>query len=318
MTVNSTDTQTPVISLVVPVFNEANCIREHLAIMLAAVGDLPEVVELVVVDDGSSDGTAEEVSQAAAADVRIRPLYFTRNFGKEAAIHAGLAAARGRCAVVLDADLQHPPSLIPTMYEYWRQGFMVVESIKTDRGRQSLLSRANAGLFYWLFKHLAGMEIIGSCDFKLLDRKVIDTYLDLPERRRFFRGLINWTGYPTARIPFEVPPCEKRPSRWSWLRLVRYALDNLTIFSSLPLQIVSLLGVFTLGAGGVLGVLSIYQKLMGIALDGFTTVILLIVSIGGTLMISLGIIGHYISLLYDEIKARPPYLLKSHQEKTKP
>jgi dolichol-phosphate mannosyltransferase len=308
----------PRVSLIVPVFNEASSIRDNLTQLLTAVDDLADAVELVVVDDGSIDDTAAELSRAAAADARIRPIHFTRNFGKEAAIHAGLTAARGDCAVVLDADLQHPPNLIPAMLSHWRQGFLVVEAIKTERGRESLAARANTGLFYWLFKHLAGMDIAGLCDFKLLDRRVIDTYLALPERRRFFRGLVYWSGYPTARIPFEVPPCESRRSRWSWLRLARYALDNLTSFSSLPLHLVGLLGAFTLGVGLVFGLLSLIQKLTGGSLDGFTTVILLIVIIGGALMISLGIIGHYLALLYDEVKGRPTYLLRPPPDRLAP
>lgn len=304
------DPKRPQVSLVVPVFNEEICIRHSLKQMISAVSDFADRVELLVVDDGSTDDTPVTLSQVADADPRIRPLYFTRNFGKEAAIYAGLSAARGDCAVVLDADLQHPPSLIPEMLTYWQKGFYVVEAIRTKRSRENFFSRINARLFYWLFNRLAGIDITGQCDFKLLDRKIIDTYLALPERRRFFQGLVQWSGYPAARIPFDVLPSNNRRSRWAFPRLVRYAIDNITSFSSIPLHIVSLLGFVTLVCGFVFGLISLYQKLTGGSLDGFTTVILLIVIIGGALMVSLGIIGHYIAMLYDEVKGRPTYLLK--------
>ncbi|WP_222932410.1 glycosyltransferase family 2 protein [Allochromatium humboldtianum] len=292
-----------------PVFNEAVSIRRNLAIILAAVDDESDI-ELIAVDDGSTDATSLELARAARDDPRIRPLYFTRNFGKEAAIHAGLVASKGACAIVLDADLQHPPALIPEMLRHWRSGFAVVECVKVDRGDESWLARVYAQSFYWMFRHFAGMDLRNHSDYKLLDRAVVELYHALPERRRFFRGLIHWAGYPTARIPFEVAERELGASRWSRLRLLRYAIDNLTSFSSLPLHLITALGFMTLALGVLIGFNSLYQKFMGVALDGFTTVNLLLIIIGGSLMIALGIIGHYLGRLYDEIKGRPPYLLK--------
>lgn len=306
------------VSLVVPVYNEAGSVAENLITILSAANRPGWSLELIAVDDGSQDGTVDEIQRAEQRDGRIRHLALTRNFGKEAAVHAGLAEANGDAVVVLDADLQHPPVLIPAMIDLWQHGFPVVEAVKTSRGVESLTSRLFASGFYWLFRRLAGMDLRDQSDFKLLDRAVVDCYLALPERKRFFRGLIHWTGYASARLPFEVPAETERSSRWSTLKLLRYALNNLTGFSSAPLYLVTVLGSITLSVGVVVGAISLYQKLAGEALDGFTTVNVLLVIIGGTLMIGMGIIGHYLACLYDEVKGRPSYILKPgspHQDK---
>ncbi|RZI43624.1 glycosyltransferase [Herbaspirillum sp. HC18] len=300
----------PTISLVVPVFNEGAIIRANLAaILAAAVGDW-YTLELIAVDDGSSDETALEIAQAAQQDERIVPISFTRNFGKEAAILAGLAHAKGDAAVVLDGDLQHPPQLIPQMLALWRQGIYVVEAVKQDRGKESLSHGLFARAFYGMFHRFANLDLRGHSDFKLLDREVIDAYLAFPERHRFFRGIIGWAQYPSAQIPFTVAERNGGTTRWGKLKLLRYAVNNITSFSSLPLKLVTYLGLITLIFGAVIGIMSLVQKFNGKALDGFTTVNLLIIIIGSAILLSLGIIGHYIARLYDEIKGRPPYVIK--------
>ena len=195
----------PLISLVVPVYNEAKNIRANLAVMLAAAGveDWYDL-ELIAVDDGSVDDSAEQLIRAAADDDRIRPVSFTRNFGKEAAVLAGLREARGDAVVVIDSDLQHPPALIPQMLALWRNGIYVVDAVKASRGKESLVQGLAARAFYGLFKHFANLDLRGHSDFKLLDRLVVDAYLALPERRHFFRGIINWANYPSAQLPFTV------------------------------------------------------------------------------------------------------------------
>lgn len=304
-------TETPLISLVVPAYNEEAIIRANLAAILeAAAGDWYRL-ELIAVDDGSQDATSAEIAEAASSDPRIQLVSFTRNFGKEAAILAGLAHAKGDATVVLDGDLQHPPQLIPRMAALWRQGVYVVEAIKGDRGNEAISNSLFARGFYGLFRRFAGLDLRGHSDFKLLDRMVVDAYLDFPERHRFFRGIIGWAQYPSAQLPFSVPErAGGGASHWSKLKLLRYAVNNITSFSSLPLKLVSYLGLITLVFGAIVAVISIMQKLEGKALDGFTTVNLLIIVIGGAILLSLGIIGHYIARLYDEIKGRPPYLIK--------
>jgi len=301
---------THLISLVVPVFNEETCIQHNLSAILKAAEGNGYDLELIAVDDGSRDGSATEISRTAEQDARIRLISLTRNFGKEAAILAGLANAKGDAVVVLDGDLQHPPELIPRMVDFWRQGLYVVEAVKTDRGSESLQQGVFAYAFYALFRRLSGLDIAGHSDFKLLDRVVVDAYLAFPERQRFFRGLIGWAKYPSAQIPFSVPERAGGSSQWSKLKLLRYAINNITSFSSLPLKLVSFVGLVTLAFGVGIGVISLMQKFEGKAIDGFTTVNLLIVIIGGAILFSLGIIGHYIARLYDEVKGRPSYLIK--------
>lgn len=301
----------PLISLIVPVFNEESQILANLQTILAVAGSEWYRLELIVVDDGSLDRSAQEIARAGAADARIRVLTFTRNFGKEAAILAGLAHARGAAVVVLDGDLQHPPRLIPEMSRLWRQGWLVVEAVKQDRGDESWSARLYARLFYALLNRLAGLDLQGHSDFKLLDRVVVDAYLAFPEQGRFFRGLIHWTHYPSVQIPFSVPErAGGGGSHWSRLKLLRYAINNITSFSSLPLRLVSLLGAVTLCIGSVFGIISLVQKINGQAIGGFTTVILLLVMIGGAILLGLGIVGHYVARLYDEVKRRPSYVIK--------
>lgn len=302
----------PVLSLVIPVFNEGSDIRKNLqTIISAAFCGEDKPMEVIAVDDGSSDNSVATILSITQTDHRIRLIELTRNFGKEAAIHAGLAAARGNAVIILDADLQHPPELIPQMVELWTRGVLVVEAIKVNRGRESLLSKFLSHLFYSLFYFFTHLNIRGLCDFKLLDRHVVDTYLAFPENQRFFRGLIGWSGYPSARIPFKVGTRQgSGGSRWSRFRLLGYAIDNITALSSLPLQIVSWTGAFSLLLGIIIGLISLWQKCQGIALDGFTTINLLIVIIGGTILMGLGIISHYLRRIYEEVKGRPGYLIK--------
>lgn len=313
----------PVLSLVIPVFNEGSHISQNLQTILSAAYcgvDMP--IELIAVDDGSTDDTVKNINALAHNDSRIILLELTRNFGKEAAIHAGLKATQGKAVIIIDADLQHPPELIPRMVDLWCSGILIVEAIKADRGTESLLSKFLSHSFYALFHFFTQLNIRGLCDFKLLDRHVVDTYLDFPENQRFFRGLIDWSGYPSARLPFSVALRKgEGGSRWGKFRLFCYAIDNITALSSMPLRIVSWTGAFSLVLGFIIAVISLWQKWQGIALDGFTTINLLIVIIGGTILMGLGIISHYLRRIYEEVKDRPSYLIKpkkiTHQRRKK-
>lgn len=298
------------ISLVVPVFNEGRHIRSNLAAMLAAVDGIGLPVELVAVDDGSADDSIAQIEALQHSESRIELIALTRNFGKEAAIFAGLEHAQGDAVIVLDADLQHPPSLIPAMIQAWQEGAEVVEAVKRERGDASPLDALFAKSFYALYRRLSGFDIDGHSDFKLLDRSIVDVYLRLPERYRFFRGLVNWLGIESTRITFDVAQRAEGGSRWHRLALLRYAINNVTAFSTIPLAIVTWLGIVTLGIGFVLGVVTLWQKATGTAESGFTTINILVILMGGSIMTSLGIIGHYIGLIYHEVKARPIYIRK--------
>lgn len=301
------------LTLVIPVYNEADGLRAHLQAILQAADALPLHSRLLVVDDGSVDGTRALVGELCAARDDVALLALNRNFGKEAAILAGLAQALRDpgCAavVVMDSDLQHPPALLAQMVELWRGGAAVVEAVKTARRTRSGPYRALANLFYRLFDRLTGLDLHNHSDFKLLDRTVVQAYLALPERTRFFRGLVGWMHYPAAQIPFEEPARTRGESKWDALRLLRLSWDSISSFTALPLQLVTLLGVITFVISLLLGAKALYDKLAGQALDGFTTVILLLLIIGSVLMFSLGLLGSYVARIYDEIKARPHYLV---------
>ena len=288
------------LSIILPAFNEQENILNAFLTIRSILDEHTIPFEIIFVDDGSTDSTY----------LRIQELSVSRNFGKEAAIFAGLEAAAGACCLVMDCDLQHPPALIPEMYHLWENGFEIVEGIKTSRGKENPFHTLCARGFYRLISSATGINMSQASDFKLLDRKAVDSLLILPERTPFFRALSSWIGFKTASIPFEVQERTAGTSKWSLWSLFKYAIRNITAFSGVPMQLVTLFGWMMLLSSIALGIQSLYRYFSGTALEGFTTVILLQLIIGSVLMISLGIIGHYISRIYDEIKARPRYIIR--------
>lgn len=299
------------VTIVIPVLNEAAAIAANMRQIMESVKSLSDTVDalILVVDDGSRDDTVRILKYLAETEPIVQVLALTRNFGKEAAIHAGLDHASSDAVIVMDSDLQHPPALLSRMIQLWREGIDVVEAYKIDRGCESRLSGLLAGGFYALFNRLAGFDLRNHSDFKLLDRKVVEAYCRLPERGRFFRGLITWMHFPSARIPFEVPPRHGGDAAWSRLRLAKYSLTIISSFSSLPLQVVGWAGALTLCISVALGTKVLYDKVMGHAIDGFATVILLVLILGSIIMLSIGVVGNYISRIYEEVKRRPSYLI---------
>lgn len=300
------------LSVVVPVHNEEGVLPRFFEELKRVINSLSLSWEVIFVDDGSTDGSWRIISalHRKHSDV-VRGVRFTRNFGKEAAIYAGLKASCGKGVVVMDADLQHPPELIPEMVRLWKEsGIPIVEAVKERRQREDVGRRLGARLFYRLFEMASGIEIDRATDFKLLDAKVVEIYLALPEKERFFRGLTAWIGFPSAQIPF-VPP-ERRggtESRWSFKKLVSFGVGSIVSFSSVPLRLVTYLGIFTFVGSFLLGVQTLVVKLKGNAVPGFTTVILLQLLLGSVLMVALGLIGEYLARIYDEIKGRPLYVV---------
>ena len=299
------------ISLIVPAYQEERLIASSLREIRSRALESGEPFEIVVVDDGSSDGTWSAIEKARKDVPELTALRLSRNFGKEGAIAAGLDVATGDACIVLDADMQHPPTLIPQMVRLWRQeGWDVVEAVKADRGSESWLHRLVTRTFYRIAGWLTGYELQDASDYKLLDRRVVDEWRRLGERVTFFRGLVSWLGFRRTHIRFEVPPREGGGSRWSLRGLARLALHAVTSFSALPLQIVTVLGFVTLLVAAAIGIQALRLWYTGAALPGFTTVILLQLMIGGFLMMSLGIIGTYIARIYDEVKGRPRYVVR--------
>ena len=297
------------LSVVLPSYNVEGAIPRAVRTIreILAGADIP--FELIFVDDGSKDRTWAVLQEQSAQCPQVRGVRFSRNFGKEAAIFAGLAQSRGACTAVMDCDLQHPPEKLVEMYRLWQQGTQVVEGIKVSRGRENPLHTFAARRFYDLISRATGIDMSLASDFKLLDRRAVDTLLALREKNAFFRALSAWIGFSTAQVEFEVQPRLEGQSKWSIRSLVRYAMTNLAAFSTAPLQLVTALGVVVFLCSVVLGIHSLWQKFTGHALEGFTTVILLQLLLGSILMICLGIIGYYISKIYEEIKDRPRYIV---------
>ncbi len=297
-------------SVVMPCYREA----ENLGVVLGQIRDALETAsvdyELILIDDGSPDETWASMNELASGFPTLKAARLSRNFGKELALCAGLEMASGDAIIVMDADGQHPPMLLPTMIETWREaGVDIVEATKVDRGRESLFSKAGAGLFYFLWNRLSGFEMRGASDYKLLSRKAVDAYLSMDERNVFFRGMTAWIGFSRAQVPFEVPERTSGNSSWSVIRRVRLALDGISGFSSLPLHLVTLSGMIFLLFSLIFGAYTLAVQISGRSVSGFATVILLLLIIGSFLMISLGIIGVYLARIYEEIKHRPRYLI---------
>ncbi len=300
----------PIITLVVPCYNEEQGIQAFYNEIMRVADMLPQAVfEVLFINDGSKDNTLSELRRLAKADERVHYVSFSRNFGKEAAIFAGLENATGDCCVIIDADLQHPPVKIIDMYRKWEEGYEVVEGIKEDRGDESKLHKFAANSFYSLISKAIGMDMAASSDYKLLDRKVVDALNSLQERKVFFRALSFWVGYKKTEVYYKVEERTIGESKWSTWSLVKYALTNITSFSSAPMQIVTILGVIQLVVSLVLAIVVLIDKILGVAPDGMTTIIILLVFIGGMVMMSLGILGYYMARIYDEIKGRPRYII---------
>lgn len=299
------------LSVVIPAYNEEAMIEKASACVRGVLAQADVEAELIFVDDGSKDATWARIEAEAAANEQVRGVHFSRNFGKEAAILAGLAQASGDCCVVIDCDLQHPPEKIVEMYRLWEQGYEVVEGRKSSRGEESGLHSFAAKTFYAIISRATGIDMANASDFKLLDRKAVDVLINMRERNAFFRALSSWIGFKGTYIEFDVQARQAGESKWSTRALTHYALNNISSFSTAPMQIVTVLGVLMFAVSVILGVIALVQKLCGQALEGFTTVILIQLFSGSLTMICLGIMGYYIAKIYEEIKGRPRYIISS-------
>lgn len=297
------------LSVVIPAYNEEPVIEKTCKVLSEMLAGEGIGYELIFVNDGSTDGTEIILSDLSERDEHIHFVSFSRNFGKEAAIQAGLAFAKGDCVAVMDCDLQHPPETLVEMYRLWEQGYEVIEGIKRTRGSESGAHRFAAKTFYRIMSDTTGTDMSQASDFKLLDRKAVDALLALPEYHTFFRALSGWVGFKTAKVEFDVREREAGKSKWSTGALVKYAVSNIMAFSSAPLNVVTWAGIGLLIIAVVLGIQTLVRYFSGNAAEGFTTVIILILFIGSIIMIGIGIIGMYISRIYDEVKRRPKYII---------
>ncbi|OVE79838.1 glycosyltransferase [bacterium J17] len=279
-------------SIIVPVYNEAAHLFESANKILSVIKPLVEMCEVLFVDDGSTDESWAVIGKLQEADTCFKGVRLSRRFGKELALCAGLERARGELIVVMDADLQHPPELLPEMLRLQREEhFDVVEAVKKTRGIDAQTSAGSASLFYKLFHQLAGFQLEGATDYKLITRRVLDAWLTMPERNVFYRGMSAWLGFKRAEIEFDVSPRVAGASGWSRFSILKLAVNSITSFSSLPLHFITLLGCLFMVFSVCLGALTLYYKLVGTAVSGFTTVILLQLIIGSMVMIGLGAVG---------------------------
>jgi len=300
------------LSVVAPVYDEEATIDEFYLRVCAALDGL--AFELVLVDDGSKDGSAAALDRLAASDPRVRIVFLSRNFGHQTALTAGLDHARGDAVVMLDADLQDPPELIPRMLDHWRAGVDVVYAVREQRDGESRFKLSTARWFYALFDRLAQVELQhNSGDFRLLDRRPLDALLSMRERNRFLRGMTVWVGYTQAAVPYRRDARYAGETKYTISKMLRFSLDAISSFSSLPLQLATLLGFLISTLAFVAVAVVIVLRILGSYLPGFSSITIAVLLLGGIQLIAIGIIGEYVGRIYDEVKGRPLYLVRGRR-----
>lgn len=304
--------QLPVsLSCVLPCWNEARNLRMLLPLLARVLSSLADEWEVVVVDDGSTDDTTAVLGEWTAMP-HVRLVQLSRNFGKEAALSAGLEAARGDVVVLMDADLQHPPGLIATMMAHWRAGADVVYAVRASRDDEAWAKRTGTRLFYALINRFERVPIPEDAgDFRVLDRRAVDALLALPERNRFMKGLYAWIGFDAVAVPYQPQPRVHGSSHFGARRLLRLSIDGLTAFANWPLRIAGSVGVFCALAGFTYGAyLTASYLLYGHPISGWTTIVVTLLFFFGLQMIFLGILGEYVARIFDEVKHRPLFVVK--------
>ena len=298
------------ISLIVPCFNEEDTVDAFYKKTVEVWQKLNQYeLEIVYVDDGSKDRTLQKIETLHEKDNRVKCTSFSRNFGKEAAIFAGLHHVTGDAAVVVDVDLQHPLEKIIEMAALWEQGYEVVEGVKEDRGTEKRIHKGFANLFYSWISKLAGLDMKNSSDFKLLDRKVIEALKAFREKTPFFRALSFWVGFKSIAVSYTVEERSAGATKWSTKALVKYAFRNLISFTYAPLYMIAVLGTIVILFGVVLGVDALISYVNGTAQGGYPTLLFVMVLTAGAIISSLGIMSVYIAKIYEEIKGRPQYIV---------
>ena len=298
-----------ILSVVLPAYNEELMIVKACRTLKKLLDKERIPYELVLVDDGSTDETWNQIEEISTQDPNVTGVHFSRNFGKEAAIVAGLAQACGDAVAVMDCDLQHPPETLIEMFRLWEQGYEVIEGVKTSRGNENMLHRKSAGFFYRIMSRTTGFDMQNASDFTLLDRKAVQSVLSMPERSMFFRATSSWVGDRSTSVFFEVKEREAGESKWSTRALISYAFRNIVAFTTLPLQVVTAGAVGCFICSLILFVYSLVRYFTGHAVEGYTTLLIVLLFIGSAVMMSLGIIGYYIARIYEEVKRRPRYIV---------
>ena len=304
--------QEPTVSLVVPVFNEEAVIGAFYERASRAMASLDGLsYEIIFVDDGSRDGTYRQLVGFAAADPHVRVVKFSRNFGHQIAITAGIDHARGACVVIIDADLQDPPEVVGSMVQQWRQGYDVVYGVRSDRAGETRMKLATASAFYQLLGRLTNVQIPANVgDFRLISRRVVEQLKLLKEKDRFVRGLVSWVGFKQTGVSYHRDPRYAGETKYPFRRMIKFAFDGITSFSTLPLKFATWTGYVT----AVLAVLYLFYvlvaKLLGQTVQGWTTIMVAMLFIGSVQLICLGILGEYLGRVFNEVKPRPMYVVE--------
>ena len=303
------------LSIIAPAMNEEGNLPALVAAIAAALEPKQIPYELILVDDGSTDRTWAVICEQAQADARVRGLKLSRNFGKEGAMFAGLDAAKGECAVITDADLQFPPETIAEMYAVWQTGAAdVVEGKKRTRGKESLVYKLFTKVFYGMLKGMSGIDLANASDFKLMDRKVLDTLADMPERQTFFRGMSSWVGFTTEHVLFDVQDRNSGTSKFSPKKLIKFALSSISSFTDAPMQFATGMGVLSCFLAVALAIFTIFFHFPRESVEMLCAVISVMVFFFGLVLIALGIIGYYLARIYGELKQRPRYIVSNRTD----
>ncbi|QUW03892.1 glycosyltransferase family 2 protein [Chloracidobacterium validum] len=300
------------ISIVAPCFNEADGLMAFHAALSAAIADLPYDVEIIYVDDGSTDATPQVLDALRKQDRRVKTLVFSRNFGHQAALLAGLDAARGDAVITLDSDLQHPPERIPELIRAWEQGADIVYTVRRETDGVPLSKRLTSRLFYWLMNRASVTPIVpGAADFRLMDRVAVDSFCALRETHRFNRGLVSWLGFRATAIEFDAPARFAGESKYSFTRMLRFAVDGLVSFSVWPLRAAMLLGFGMAAFAALYIVYALYVFfVLRWTVPGWTSTLVTVLLIGGVQLLSVGLVGEYVGKIYEEVKRRPLYVVR--------
>lgn len=306
----------PVFSIIAPIFNEHDSLPELHRRVSAVMDGLGEPWELILVDDGSSDGSTDLIRQLAEQDERVRPVIFARNFGHQIAVTAGLDYARGDAVVIIDADLQDPPEVIPDLVARWREGYEVVYAVRTEREGESWFKLFTASLFYRIIFRITDVKIpMDTGDFRLLDRKVVNVINKMRERHRFLRGMSIWVGFRQTGVPYKRAARFAGETKYPLKKMIKFASDAITGFSYFPLQLATYLGFLAAGLSILAIPIVIAMRMAGSqAFYGQATTLIAVLFLGGVQLIFLGILGEYIGRIYDEARGRPLYIVREGPE----
>ncbi len=300
----------PELTVVVPAFNEESNVSTMHERLVAALEDHVDGLEILFVDDGSTDATWERVADLAAHDPRVRGLRFARNFGHQAALTAGVDAARGRAVVIIDGDLQDPPEIIPEMVDCWREGFEVVYGQREEREGETWFKLATAKLFYRILRGITNVEIpVDTGDFRLMGPRAVEAFRALPERNRFIRGLVSWIGFPQTAVKYTRQARQAGETKFPVRKMLRFALDGITSFSFFPLRIATWAGFAVSLFAFLYIVVVLVLKVVGVSWSGYTSLMASILFLGGVQLLMIGIMGEYLARIFDEVKRRPLYLV---------